>query len=93
MLDRVLPLEHWTHPNAGQSPSGRNLFSVRSMLSGLDAELCPASGLCPVSKWQNSVQRQGYFQCPGSRNLSCVRGMSSYRVAEICPGVGICSVA
>ncbi|GFU58533.1 hypothetical protein TNCV_4894651 [Trichonephila clavipes] len=43
------------------------------MSIGLEADLCPASVLCPVSGWQNSVQR---------------RGMPSDRVAELCQASG-----
>ncbi|GFS58850.1 hypothetical protein TNIN_418661 [Trichonephila inaurata madagascariensis] len=47
------------------------------MSSGLDAELFPASGVCPVSECQNSFQCQGNFHWPGGRTL---------------PASGVCSV-
>ncbi|GFY20094.1 hypothetical protein TNCV_2147871 [Trichonephila clavipes] len=60
------------------------------MSTGLDAELCPASGVYPLSDWQNSVQRQGYVQCPSGRTLFIVRGMSIGLEEEPCPVSGVC---
>ncbi|GFY52228.1 hypothetical protein TNIN_175981 [Trichonephila inaurata madagascariensis] len=53
----------------------QNLSCFRGMSRGRVAEQCPASGVCPVTEWQNSVRRQGYFQVPGSRSMSSIRGV------------------
>ncbi|GFU58532.1 hypothetical protein TNCV_4894641 [Trichonephila clavipes] len=49
------------------------------------AELCPATGVCPLSKYLNSVLRQGYAQWPNGRTHS-VQGYVQW------PG-GVCPVA
>ncbi|GFW98620.1 hypothetical protein TNCV_2757991 [Trichonephila clavipes] len=43
---------------------GDGMSCVWGMSSGLEVELCTASGecLCPVSEWHNSFHRQGYEQ-------------------------------
>ncbi|GFW11912.1 hypothetical protein TNCV_4529781 [Trichonephila clavipes] len=63
------------------------MFSVRV------AELCPASGVCPVVCRQNIVQHQGYDQWPVGRTLSNVRGLFSVRMAELCSVSGVCPVS
>ncbi|GFW92197.1 hypothetical protein TNCV_3540831 [Trichonephila clavipes] len=55
------------------------------MLSGLDAELGPASGECPMAKRQTKLKRQGNVQLPGGRTLSIIRSNFSVPEAELCP--------
>ncbi|GFS68218.1 hypothetical protein TNCV_1531211 [Trichonephila clavipes] len=66
------------------------MSSVRGMSIGLEAELCLALEVCPVSCKQNSVLRQGYAHWPGGEALSCIRSMSSVRVTEVCRLSGVC---
>ncbi|GFV67818.1 hypothetical protein TNCV_925841 [Trichonephila clavipes] len=58
-----------------QRPSGRTLSCVRGTSSVRFTEICLASGVCPVTWSQNSVQCQGYVLCSE---------------AEICPALGVC---
>ncbi|GFY43560.1 hypothetical protein TNIN_31501 [Trichonephila inaurata madagascariensis] len=53
---------------------GRTLCCFRGMSGVRVAELCAASGVCPVFEWQNCVQRLGYVQCRSGRTLPIVRG-------------------
>ncbi|GFY78168.1 hypothetical protein TNIN_428691 [Trichonephila inaurata madagascariensis] len=55
----------------------QNLSCFGGISRGRVAELCPASGVCPVTEWQNSVLRQGYFRGSGS---------------QVCPASGVCIV-
>ncbi|GFS68219.1 hypothetical protein TNCV_1531221 [Trichonephila clavipes] len=51
-------------------PCGGTLSFNRVMPGGLEAELFPASEVCPMSVWQNSVLRDGYVQRTGCITLS-----------------------
>ncbi|GFT06793.1 hypothetical protein TNCV_643361 [Trichonephila clavipes] len=76
------------------------------MSSGPVAQLCPASGVCPVARWRNSALRRLYVQWPGGGTLPYVGYMSraqwqnsvlcqimySCRVAELFPTSGVCPV-
>ncbi|GFX17223.1 hypothetical protein TNCV_2857461 [Trichonephila clavipes] len=68
-------------------------IGVTVMSSVRVVELCPASGVYPVSGWQNFVLCQRCVQFPGSRNMSIVRGMSKGLDAEICLTSGVCPEA
>ncbi|GFW41352.1 hypothetical protein TNCV_1003431 [Trichonephila clavipes] len=58
----------------------------------LEAEICPASGLCLMSSCLEA-ELCPESECPVCRVLSCVRGMSIVRLAKLCPASRVCPVS